>query len=234
MNDQQKLAHSYLNRSAFARKMRDAYIQGTKDVIQANRCQEIMLYNSGKWCNMWGGSVKIEPLDKNFDYKPYLKIVIKHKAENRIVKYQQPKKSVKIWPYKIPEGQKYHICCYCAKDIVFASQVTKDHVVPLVKSGNNKKVNKFICCSSCNNEKGPMSIVEYKLLLLKKTGGVITKKVEQVMIMCEYVKRMGDRLYDKKYLIDKWEGNEKQMSAAKSPPIRTDIDYIPGRIYTLN
>lgn len=52
-------------------------------------------------------------------------------------------------------------CAYCGKNIDF-DDMTIDHVHPQCKGGSNEFENTYPCCQLCNNQKGSMSIGEFR------------------------------------------------------------------------
>lgn len=59
------------------------------------------------------------------------------------------------------------VCCYCQAQLG-TSKKTKpnmDHRLPIVRGGTAELSNLGLCCSACNNAKGPLNQVEYLALL---------------------------------------------------------------------
>ena len=68
------------------------------------------------------------------------------------------------WQKKLDE---YKNCCaYCGK--LLGSDMTIDHVIPIVKGGTNDIENLVPCCARCNTRKRAKSAKEYMALI---TGG---------------------------------------------------------------
>ena len=76
----------------------------------------------------------------------------------------------------------YGRCAYCGKAIVDEKQhgATFDHVLPLSKKGTTSKDNILLCCFECNQEKGSLSLEEFRAKkqtalnkMLKKSGLLI-------------------------------------------------------------
>jgi 5-methylcytosine-specific restriction endonuclease McrA len=50
--------------------------------------------------------------------------------------------------------EKYNYkCIYCGKRLIDAFDVTRDHIIPISKGGNNTKENVVPACRSCNSKK---------------------------------------------------------------------------------
>ncbi len=47
--------------------------------------------------------------------------------------------------------------------------LTRDHIVPISKGGNNDIFNKLHCCSTCNGRKSNMLLEEWEQKLSEKT-----------------------------------------------------------------
>ena len=52
-------------------------------------------------------------------------------------------------------------CLFCKKSITKSSDLTIDHIVPLIKGGTNHHNNLALCCSNCNAEKGRLLLTEF-------------------------------------------------------------------------
>jgi len=61
------------------------------------------------------------------------------------------------WNKKIQPG----ICYYCLKDVGL-SNLTMDHVVPLIRGGKSRKGNIVPACKECNNKKKYLLPIEWK------------------------------------------------------------------------
>ena len=101
----------------------------------------------------------------------------------------------------------YGRCAYCGKPIIYEKHgATFDHILPLSKKGTTSKDNLFLCCFDCNQEKGSLSLEDYRQkkmlslqklikrngLVIKATGNVkffferlettdVTKKIEEML-----------------------------------------------------
>ena len=63
------------------------------------------------------------------------------------------------WKRRLAEG----ICHYCQQQFK-PSELTMDHVVPVIRGGKSTKGNVVPCCKECNNKKRhmlPMEWMEY-------------------------------------------------------------------------
>ena len=72
------------------------------------------------------------------------------------------------WRNKIAKG----ICHYCGRPAA-PTELTMDHVVPLVRGGTSSKANLVACCKTCNNKKKtmlPMEWEEYMDSLERQSG----------------------------------------------------------------
>lgn len=66
------------------------------------------------------------------------------------------------WKRKISNG----ICYYCGRKFA-PSELTMDHVVPLIRGGKSIKANIVIACKDCNNKKKYLLPSEWEEYLLK-------------------------------------------------------------------
>lgn len=74
----------------------------------------------------------------------------------------------------------FHQCAYCGKIIKDKSELTIDHIRPLVKQGTTIQSNLIISCYSCNQDKGERTYKEYKdHLKTKKQEIYIDKNIEE-------------------------------------------------------
>lgn len=53
------------------------------------------------------------------------------------------------------------ICPYCLKPML-PEEMTRDHVLPKSRGGKTEKGNIIIVCKHCNQEKGALTLEEYK------------------------------------------------------------------------
>jgi len=61
------------------------------------------------------------------------------------------------WQQKIAKG----ICYYCHTKVA-GSELTMDHIVPLVRGGRSSKDNLVAACKSCNTKKKTMLPMEWE------------------------------------------------------------------------
>ncbi|MDO8445396.1 MAG: HNH endonuclease [Deltaproteobacteria bacterium] len=61
------------------------------------------------------------------------------------------------WKRKLAEG----ICHYCHRGFK-PSELTMDHVVPIIRGGKSSKGNVVPCCKECNNKKKHMLPIEWQ------------------------------------------------------------------------
>ncbi|MBE9535749.1 MAG: HNH endonuclease [Proteobacteria bacterium] len=59
------------------------------------------------------------------------------------------------------KNQKGKGFCYYCKGKVHPSELTMDHVVPVIRGGKSKKGNVVPCCKDCNNKKKHLLPVEW-------------------------------------------------------------------------
>jgi 5-methylcytosine-specific restriction endonuclease McrA len=86
----------------------------------------------------------------------------------------------------------YGRCAYCGKPIIDEKHgATFDHILPLSKKGTTSKDNLFLCCFDCNQEKGSLSLEDYrqkKMLSLQKLikrNGLVIKATGNVKFFFE-------------------------------------------------
>ncbi|NNJ71516.1 MAG: HNH endonuclease [Kiritimatiellales bacterium] len=70
----------------------------------------------------------------------------KHVARER-AKAKELRKST-WWKQQLAQG----VCHYCGGHVA-ASELTMDHILPVVRGGKSVKSNCVPCCKACNNEK---------------------------------------------------------------------------------
>lgn len=98
-------------------------------------------------------------------------------------------------------------CCYCGKRLDDKSIITKEHIIPVSKRGNNSHFNILKCCKKCNVWRGNKNFktwkteVAYYLSKHKKREGyseydlsIILENIEYVQ---EYVSSNKDKLFKK-------------------------------------
>jgi len=54
-------------------------------------------------------------------------------------------------------------CCYCGKFLLFKSEITTEHIVPVSKNGNHSLANRKKCCDKCNKWRGNKSLQDFKI-----------------------------------------------------------------------
>jgi len=100
----------------------------------------------------------------------------------------------------LPHGA---ICCYCAKDIIYRTDLTVEHLVPKSKGGNNSPENKRPCCVRCNNARNNYSLRYWIMQMTKKiesiqdaeVKAVIFKRIESAKYWITYIESAGSKLY---------------------------------------
>lgn len=60
-------------------------------------------------------------------------------------------------------------CCYC-RQIIHPLMLTKEHVIPVSRGGNDSQYNVHPCCQYCNTEKGALSFSEWEKQLRLRIG----------------------------------------------------------------
>lgn len=60
------------------------------------------------------------------------------------------------WRQKIGPG----LCHYCGQKVP-STELTMDHLMPVIRGGKSTKKNCVPCCKSCNNRKGHRLAAEY-------------------------------------------------------------------------
>ncbi len=74
-------------------------------------------------------------------------------------------RNTRWWHHKCAEG----ICYYCGT-YVGPSDLTMDHVVPLIRGGKSVKANLVPACKECNNKKRYMLPMEWEAYLKGRKG----------------------------------------------------------------
>ncbi len=59
------------------------------------------------------------------------------------------------------------ICHYCSKTFA-PSELTMDHIIPLVRGGRSEKFNLVPCCKSCNTKKQQLLPCEWDVYMEKR------------------------------------------------------------------
>lgn len=80
------------------------------------------------------------------------------------IKCRPNPKAIRRFKKKWTEYYGYH-CAYCTKDCEELSTI--DHIVPLSKGGGNTLDNLVMACYRCNQQKGNLSLSEFKPLMLQ-------------------------------------------------------------------
>ena len=62
--------------------------------------------------------------------------------------------------YNVKKMQQNDYCWYCGKALKL-NELTKDHVFPRIKGGNNDMDNIIMVCKSCNSSKGDTDLFEW-------------------------------------------------------------------------
>ena len=73
-------------------------------------------------------------------------------------------KKTKWWKDKLQTGK----CYYCEQQFS-KSELTMDHLVPLVRGGKSIKNNLVLACKKCNFDKKHKTLVEIRLKNVKET-----------------------------------------------------------------
>jgi hypothetical protein len=95
------------------------------------------------------------------------------------------------------------LCCYCRKEIIFKSHLTREHLIPVSMGGTNKKINKQPCCKSCNQDRGnkPLAIwmvecqQKYDTLPKGMIKDIYANRIEQCRYWISYIIQEGKNLY---------------------------------------
>jgi hypothetical protein len=94
-------------------------------------------------------------------------------------------------------------CCYCGKAITGSLILTREHLVPVSKGGNNTQLNIRACCHICNNKRGNLDYdvfislleQEYSMSILEHMKGDLAIMIENTKALNDYVKSQGAVLY---------------------------------------
>lgn len=64
------------------------------------------------------------------------------------------------------------LCCYCGQVLnpYERNGFTYEHIEPRIKGGGNETENLYLCCKSCNSQKGGKTLAEYRAYIKKITG----------------------------------------------------------------
>lgn len=132
-------------------------------------------------------------------------------------------------------------CLYCGEKIKNHKQLTKEHLVPLSKGGNNTLLNKKTCCFACNNWRGNMDLEQWKIEVCmlarngkkkKRAGGYgrmynaqdLTTIVENIFYWQDYISQKGQALMR----VAKVQPKPKPTKNKDMPHIRK---YVGGGVY---
>lgn len=85
---------------------------------------------------------------------------------NREKKKARELRDTAWWKKKKSNG----VCHYCRKKF-HPSELTMDHVIPIVRGGKSVKENLVPCCKECNNKKKYLLPVEWTEYLNSLSGG---------------------------------------------------------------
>lgn len=91
-------------------------------------------------------------------------------------------------------------CCYCNFQ---HEKLTKEHLVPKCKGGNNNPLNIKPCCVRCNKLRGHKSLQFWLLEIITNENGLYPKKekmIPRIKKYIKYIERHGINLYDKQKL----------------------------------
>ena len=71
------------------------------------------------------------------------------------------------WKNELAKG----LCYYCHRRF-HPSELTMDHIVPIIRGGFTRKGNVVACCKDCNNKKKYLLPVEWREFLRDKEKGI--------------------------------------------------------------
>ncbi len=63
-------------------------------------------------------------------------------------------------------------CQYCGKQHLSDSEITADHITPIIHGGGNSQENLRTACKSCNSSRKHSSIEDFRLLQTLKSAGL--------------------------------------------------------------
>lgn len=69
------------------------------------------------------------------------------------------------WRQQLGQG----VCYYCQKTFK-SSELTMDHVLPIIRGGKSNKKNCVTACKPCNNDKGYKTMAEWAMEKESKVG----------------------------------------------------------------
>jgi HNH endonuclease len=82
---------------------------------------------------------------------------------------QNPTYWAEYWRHKNQPNPDIVTCCYCKCPILYTSKLTKEHLIPRSRGGNNKPANIRDCCDSCNQDRQNRSYAEWIRRLEERT-----------------------------------------------------------------
>ena len=63
-------------------------------------------------------------------------------------------------------GRDRHVCAYCGQHIANYHELSRDHIMPKSRGGENTWMNVVTACRTCNSKKGSKTLREAKMELL--------------------------------------------------------------------
>jgi hypothetical protein len=109
------------------------------------------------------------------------------------------------------------ICCYCGRQLIPAL-FTIEHLVPSSKGGTDSRINKRICCYSCNQWRANLDLEIWRQLLeglssmwgtwpfkrkgVNYSGNDLETMIQRVRYWEKYIQLNIHKLYKKKYLMN--------------------------------
>lgn len=92
----------------------------------------------------------------------------------------------------------YGRCGYCGKPLVEEEHgATFDHIIPINKKGSTNKDNILLCCFDCNQDKGSLTLDEFrekkqnKLIKMLKRSGLPVKAIGTMQFFFERLQSSG-------------------------------------------
>ena len=85
--------------------------------------------------------------------------------------------------YNVRKIQQNDYCWYCGK-VMEPNKLTKDHVFPRIKGGDNDMDNIIMVCKSCNSSKGDTDLFEWYFNVRKEWPpfNVMAKKIKNIYL----------------------------------------------------
>ena len=93
----------------------------------------------------------------NFDAQKFFTVSV---SEAEIKKEREKARQLRKkqwWQNKLNQG----ICYYCGRKFK-PSELTMDHIVPIIRGGKSVKSNVVVACKECNNKKKHMLPLEWE------------------------------------------------------------------------